>query len=121
MVLIFCECAVMVSMGPLGKAVMVRGRLDHHPILSKVTMCNSNIIISLRYLASGMSQKNVASYFCVGTTTVSSIIQEVCQAIWDVLGPVFLPKPTPNDWQRIADEFGDKWNFPCCLGMIDFQ
>lgn len=68
-----------------------------------------------------MSQKNVARYFCVGTATICHIIREVCQAIWDVLGPVYLPKPTPADWKRIADEFGDKWNFPHCLGMINFQ
>ncbi|KAG0700700.1 Protein ALP1-like [Chionoecetes opilio] len=38
--------------------------------------------ITLRYLATGMSQRDVARHFCVGRATVCKIIQEVCQAIW---------------------------------------
>ena len=64
-----------------------------------------------------MSQKDVARYFCVGTATTCKIIREVCQAIWNVLGPVFLPRPTTEDWKRIAEEFGDKWDSPHCLGI----
>ncbi|KAK3889997.1 hypothetical protein Pcinc_006046 [Petrolisthes cinctipes] len=75
--------------------------------------------ITLRYLASGMSQKDVARYFCVGQSTVCNIIQEVCQAIWDALGPEFLPRPTPDHWKRVAEEFNIRWNFPNCLGAID--
>ncbi|KAK3893361.1 hypothetical protein Pcinc_002795 [Petrolisthes cinctipes] len=67
-----------------------------------------------------MSQKDVARYFCVGQSTVCNIIQEVCQAIWDALGPEFLPRPTPADhWKRVAEEFNIRWNFPNCLGAID--
>ncbi|KAK3889684.1 hypothetical protein Pcinc_006250 [Petrolisthes cinctipes] len=75
--------------------------------------------VKRKYLASGMSQKDVARYFCVGQSTVCNIIQEVCQAIWDALGPAFLPRPTPDHWKRVAEEFNIRWNFPNCLGAID--
>ncbi|KAG0712999.1 Protein ALP1-like [Chionoecetes opilio] len=75
--------------------------------------------ITLRYLATDMSQRDVARHFCVGRATVCKIIQEVCQAIWEVGAPLFMAKPTTEDWKKIAEEFNNQWNFPHCLGAVD--
>ena len=71
-----------------------------------------------RYLASGMSMKDAGRYFRIGTSTVSGIIPDVCTAIWDVLGPRELATPDKRRWLEISQEFGERWNFPRCLGEL---
>ena len=68
-----------------------------------------------RFLASGMSQLDVASYFPVGVSTASGIIPDVCSAIWEKLAPVEMPVPDTNKWIAIAEESEERWNFPHCL------
>lgn len=56
----------------------------------------------------------------VGRQTVSSIIKETCRAIWQVLNEKYLRAPSlPDDWEDIAEEFMQLWNFPHCIGAID--
>nr|CAH7732410.1 unnamed protein product [Callosobruchus chinensis] len=58
--------------------------------------------------------------FRVPANTISLIIPEVCQAIYDVLKDKFLKMPTTEaNWDNIADDFMQKWNFPNCVGAID--
>ncbi|KAF0298252.1 Protein ANTAGONIST OF LIKE HETEROCHROMATIN PROTEIN 1 [Amphibalanus amphitrite] len=77
------------------------------------------LALTIRYLASGMSQKDVARYFRLGRATVSKAIPEVCQAIWNIIGPIELPPLTEESWLEDAAEFERRWNFPHCLGAID--
>lgn len=35
------------------------------------------------------------------------------------LVPLFLPQKTASDFEKIADEFNKKWNFPNCIGAVD--
>ena len=70
----------------------------------------------LRYLASGMSQKDVARYFRIGRSTASGIIYEVCTALWEELAPEEMPMPSEEGWKVIAEQFAERWNFPGCLG-----
>lgn len=56
----------------------------------------------------------------IGRSTVSGIIDETCQAIWEALHEVYLKPPSnKNDWKEISKEFEELWNFPHCLGAID--
>ena len=71
-----------------------------------------------RYLASGMSQQDVARYFRMGKSTVSNIIPEVCNVLWSELAPVEMPVPDLKRWIDIAEEFEVRWNFPHCLGKM---
>lgn len=58
--------------------------------------------------------------FRLGARTISSIITDVCSAIYKVLQPQYLTIPeTPEQWAAIAEEFELKWNFPMCLGALD--
>ena len=73
-------------------------------------------MVNSRFLATGMCQKDVARYFRVGRSTISGIIPEVCEAIWEELAPTEMPKPDATRWRTIAEEFERRWNFPNCLG-----
>jgi hypothetical protein len=57
--------------------------------------------------------------FGVGTSTVSQIISETCQALWTQLAPLILPVPKSKDWGESENNFKRKWNFPNCVGAID--
>ncbi|XP_075721454.1 uncharacterized protein LOC142764804 isoform X2 [Rhipicephalus microplus] len=53
-------------------------------------------------------------------STASVIVSEVCQAIWDVLGPIYVALPsTQNEWSKVASDFKEKWDMSHCLGAID--
>lgn len=58
--------------------------------------------------------------YLVGVTTVSTIIRETCQAIWDSLYPLILPgRLEERDWLNIANDYENSWNFVHCIGSID--
>ncbi|XP_031349654.1 uncharacterized protein LOC116175602 isoform X1 [Photinus pyralis] len=75
--------------------------------------------ITLRYLASGDSMMSMHYMFRVGKNTVSQIIAETCQVIWDTLKPIVFVEPCAENWKKIAREFEVKWNFKNCIGAID--
>jgi hypothetical protein len=72
-----------------------------------------------RFLATGDSYKTIALSYRVGIATVSKIVVETCEAIWNALQPVYVPHPDMKHWEDIADGFGKKWQFHNCLGAID--
>lgn len=72
-----------------------------------------------RYLATGASFRAMSFVFMRGETTIGKIVDETCDAIWEVLQPLYMKKPTTNDWLRISREFLEIWNLPNCLGAID--
>ena len=78
------------------------------------------LVITLRYLASGMSQQDLCWSFRVGRTTVSNILKEVCDAIFEVLSPDYLQPPSSEaEWKHIANDFEELWDLPHCIGAID--
>lgn len=77
------------------------------------------LAITLYYLAHGCSMQVVAWSFLIGKSTVSFVIRETCQAIWDVLSPIYLKAPTVNEYQHISKRFEERWNLPNCCGALD--
>ena len=78
------------------------------------------LAVTLRYLASGQSMRDVSIQFRLGHTTTHKIILEVCQAIWNGLAGRYVKCPSsPAEWAAVAQEFCQRWNFPNCLGAID--
>ncbi|XP_064632850.1 uncharacterized protein LOC135491117 [Lineus longissimus] len=75
--------------------------------------------ICLRFLATGDSYTTISFSFRVGIKTVSRIVNETCEAIWNRLQPIFMPQPTLQQWEDIAAGFWSKWQFPNCIGAID--
>ena len=71
------------------------------------------------FLASRDSYGGLGARFQIATSTVSQIIPEVCDAIWEALSPTEMAPPTLKKWQEIENGFGKRWNFPNCVGAID--
>ncbi|XP_067940367.1 uncharacterized protein [Watersipora subatra] len=81
---------------------------------------NMRLAVTLHYLAEGCSFNSIKYHWRIGKSTVSMIIHETCNALWDVLMPLYLKPPqTLDDWKGIAKGFEEHWNFPHCLGAID--
>ena len=78
------------------------------------------MFLSCRFLATGESYTSLAYSFRVGKSTVANLVQEVCEAIWNELGGIYMKMPcSPNEWRLIAENFQVRWNFPLCIGAID--
>ena len=76
--------------------------------------------LTTRYLASGDSQQSMSFSYRMGKATLTNIIQETCQAIWDALNADYLRPPTSTDeWKNVANEYMELWNVPHCLEAID--
>lgn len=78
------------------------------------------LAITLRHLATGDSYKSLMYGFRVADNTISNFIPEVCQAIIDEYSAEVMPIPTtPEEWKRISDQFGSRWNFHHAVGALD--
>ena len=72
------------------------------------------LCVTLRYLATGDSHQTI------GHSTVNKIIPETCLALWEALFPVYVHCPSSaKEWEDVAQEFYEKWNFPLCTGALD--
>lgn len=70
-------------------------------------------------MATGNSYKSIAFSYSLGHSTVQNIVLEVCAAINESLLAEYIPAPSQEKWQQIADEMWTMWNFPNCLGALD--
>ena len=78
------------------------------------------LCLTLHYLAYGGSQQSLSFCFRIAKSTICSIINETCKAIWDCLSEQYVRPPrTSNDWKCIAKDFENIWNLPHCIGAID--
>ena len=77
------------------------------------------LTVTLRYLASGDSQKTIAIEFRLKTSAVNEIIRKTCEIIWEKLSPKFVKFPSLEKWKDNADDFGKFWNHSHGLGAID--
>ncbi|KAJ8938701.1 hypothetical protein NQ318_007989 [Aromia moschata] len=77
------------------------------------------LAITLRFLATGDNTFSIASAYRLGRSTVSKIVNETTEVIWNILSPLVLPEPTLNKNKQIARRFGERWNFPHVIGAID--
>ncbi|KAM4019406.1 uncharacterized protein ACNLHF_000111 [Anomaloglossus baeobatrachus] len=76
------------------------------------------LLVTLRFLATGENFSSLHLQFRLGKTTISEIIKETCQAIWETLQPIVMPTPTKESLMKIADDFLQIANFPHCIGAI---
>ena len=61
----------------------------------------------------------IAFSFKLGHSTVWTIIRDVCDAIVERMMAEQMPFPAKEDWEKIAKDFWDVWNFPNCVGALD--
>ena len=77
------------------------------------------LLIFFSFLAMGDSFWTLHIRFRRGTSTISQAVYDVCDAIWEVIHPIYLKPPTEDDWKQIEHHFETRWNFPNCVGAID--
>ncbi|XP_055838084.1 uncharacterized protein LOC129916902 [Episyrphus balteatus] len=77
------------------------------------------LFVTLRFLSTGDSNSSLAYAYRIGKSTVQAIIPEVCEVLWTVLKPIYLPIKTQSGWLQDAHDFHQTWNFPHCLGAVD--
>lgn len=85
--------------GPfLNKQIVVRNSIP----------ARTRLLVCLRYLASGDSMASISYAFRIGTSTVSKIINETCNILWNSLHDSVMPPINEESWLKIADEFERK-------------
>lgn len=77
------------------------------------------LAITLRYLATGDSQRSMAFNFLVGRQTIRKIIEETCDVLAHVLKQYTSFPTTTSQWLTIAKEYFDEWDFPHVVGALD--
>ncbi|XP_065651226.1 uncharacterized protein LOC136079418 [Hydra vulgaris] len=77
--------------------------------------------VTMRFLVNGDAQTTIAINYRMSPTVVGRIISERCRAIWVSLfkDKYIEPPSSEKQWEQIANDFENKWNFPHCLGAID--
>jgi hypothetical protein len=67
------------------------------------------MFLFFRFLATGDSFSTIGHSFRMGFSTVSSIVAEVCDVIWQRLQPTYMPQPTAEIWEKAISGFQEKW------------
>ena len=81
---------------------------------------SERLTITLVYLAAGCSQQDLSLRFHRGRSTISNILSDTCDVLYNVLSLRYLRAPeNEEEWEKIAQQFWQRWNFPNCIGCID--
>ena len=76
--------------------------------------------ITLRHLVTGDNYKSLMYLFYVPHNTISILVQDVCQAIWDENGDGVVSNPTTAEgWKEIAASYSGQCTFHHALGALD--
>ena len=88
--------------------------------MRKPVSAAKRVALTVRFLATGETFCSLYFQFRISRKAVSYIIIEVCEAIFAVLGPLYLKfLNSEADWRKIESSFREKWQFPHCLGAVD--
>ena len=80
----------------------------------------TKLALTLYYLKDKGSLSMTANSFGIAINTVSVVIYEVCYAICQILGPIYICLPKDkSEMQRIVGEFEAKFGLPQAFGCID--
>ncbi|XP_053968234.1 uncharacterized protein LOC128869671 isoform X3 [Anastrepha ludens] len=78
------------------------------------------LALTLRFLSTGESYVSLDYQTRLSKSSISSIVPEVCSALYNKLKSSYLKFPNSNsEWEAIAKEFAVKWQFPNCIGALD--
>lgn len=55
----------------------------------------------------------------MGVSTISIIVHETCIILWEELVTEFMPVPSQDQLEKIAEGYEKRWKFPNCFGAID--
>ncbi|XP_068687857.1 putative nuclease HARBI1 [Montipora foliosa] len=89
-------------------------------VMRDAISAHDRLCVTLRFLASGCSYQDLMYSFRISVSSISKIIPEVCEALYNVLRDEYLQPPSSKQhWEQIAGEFESKWQFPHAVGAID--
>ena len=78
------------------------------------------LAVTLRFLATGESYRNLATGFLVAANSISVFVPDVCDDIIEEFMEETIVIPvTPEGWKEVAQGFASKWNFHHTIGAID--
>lgn len=60
------------------------------------------------FLATGNSFRSLAFTYRVGRSTISNIIEDICEAIWKNPQPIVMPNPNEEIWRASEKVFREK-------------
>ena len=64
------------------------------------------LAITLHYLVTGEDHGSLHKHWQVRKSTACGIILETCQAIWDIMSPIYLQQPTTvEEWTQVAEGY----------------
>lgn len=73
---------------------------------------DERIAVTLRYLATGETFESLEYSFRISRACISSIVEETCQSIFDILGQRYIKTPsTQEEWVSVAQRFESRLNF----------
>ena len=75
------------------------------------------LAICFWHLATGEDLRSLGWRFGIGKSTACQIVNEVCQAIVDVLLPDVIKWPSGDDLKKVVESFKTKWCFPQFLNV----
>ena len=64
-------------------------------------------IIAFSFLATGDSYNTLAARYRLGVSTVSMIVKNTCDVLWDKLQPEHMLEPKQNDWKKNQNSTGN--------------
>ncbi|KAH7949270.1 hypothetical protein HPB49_006933 [Dermacentor silvarum] len=72
--------------------------------LRKAIPPDHRLALAVRFLAAGETLRSSSFNFLAGRSTACMIIAEVCQAIWDILGPLYVKCPSSAvQWLKVSN------------------
>ena len=78
------------------------------------------IAITLRYMATGNTYRSLQYEFRVARNTICLFVPEVANAIIQEYSHQYLNCPqTPEEWEKVAEDFATMWNFQNTIGAVD--
>ena len=85
---------------------MIKNKIQRSDtVMRKAKDPQTRLCVTILHLATGANLRTLAFTYALGRKTVSDIIFDTCQAIWDILSPVYLkPLSTHAEWNRIAQQ-----------------
>ncbi|CAJ0947544.1 unnamed protein product [Ranitomeya imitator] len=87
--------------------------------LRKAISAEERLLLTLRFLSTGLSFAGLHLEFLIGCSTISGIVRLTCRQIWDRLKDLVMPEPKQADWLKIARGFKVNCDFPNCIGAVD--
>lgn len=72
-----------------------------------------------RFIGTGNTFRSLAYEFRIGRSTISKIVRETCDVLWQCLKEKVMKLPNDEEWEKISNEFQTRANFPNCIGALD--